>query len=104
MARLFGSLDVALHHFRRYEKGEVEEKLRGAGFTIESCRFLNKPGVLGWYVNGRILKRRVLPRGQLRAFSLLLPLLKREEQNPPAYGMSLLAVAAKAPGEREKRT
>jgi len=103
MARLFGSLDVALHHFRRYEKSEVEEKLRGAGFTIESCRFLNKPGVLGWYVNGRILKRRVLPRGQLRAFSLLLPLLKREEQNPPAYGMSLLSVSAKAPGEREKR-
>jgi multidrug resistance efflux pump len=33
--------------------------------------------------------------GQLRAFSLLLPLLKREERNPPAYGMSLLAVATK---------
>ena len=95
MAKLFGTLDVALRHFRRYEKPEVEEKLRRAGFTIESCRFLNKPGVFGWYVNGRILKRRVLPRGQLRAFSLLLPLLKREEQNPPAYGMSLLAVATK---------
>jgi glycosyltransferase involved in cell wall biosynthesis len=95
LAKLYGSLDVALRHFRRYEKSEVEEKLRGAGFDIQSCRFLNKPGVFGWYVNGKILKRRVLPRGQLRAFSWLLPLLKKEERDPPAYGMSLLAIAAK---------
>jgi glycosyltransferase involved in cell wall biosynthesis len=103
LAKLYGTLDVALRHFRRYEKGEVEEKLRKTGFAIESCRFLNKPGVFGWYVNGRILKRRVLPRGQLRAFSWLLPLLKREEQNPPAYGMSLLAIATKGAATHPSR-
>jgi SAM-dependent methyltransferase len=103
MAKLYGTLDVALHHFRRYEKGEVEEKLRKAGFEIRSGRFLNRPGVFGWYVNGKLLKRRVLPRGQLRAFSLLLPLLKREEQNPPSYGMSLLAVATKGSGNPTRR-
>ena len=52
-------------------------------------------GVLGWYVNGKILRRRVLPRGQLRAFKLLMPLLRREESRPPAVGMSLLAIARK---------
>src|SRR5262249_40161895 len=51
MAKLYGTLDVALRHFRRYEKDEVEKKLRRAGFTVERCRFLNKPGVFGWYVN-----------------------------------------------------
>jgi glycosyltransferase involved in cell wall biosynthesis len=94
LARLYGTLDEQLHHYRRYEKAEVEEKLARAGFAIEDCRFLNKLGVLGWYVNSKILKRRVLPRSQLRAFSLLLPLLKREEQSPPSYGMSLLAIAS----------
>ena len=95
LARIYGTLDQQLHHFRRYEKAEVEEKLKDAGFAIEDCRFLNRPGVWGWYVNARILRRRVLPRNQLRAFSLVLPLLKSEEKAPPAYGLSLLALARK---------
>jgi glycosyltransferase involved in cell wall biosynthesis len=93
LARLYGTLDEHLHHFRRYEKAELEEKLRAAGFAIEDCRFMNRPGIYGWYVNGKILRRRVLPSGQLAAFRLALPLLRREETNPPSIGMSLLAIA-----------
>jgi SAM-dependent methyltransferase len=95
LARLYGSLDEHLRHFRRYEKRELEDKVRDAGFVLEDCRFLNRPGILGWYLNGRILRRRVLPRGQLAAFRLLMPLLKREESKPPPIGMSLLAVGRK---------
>jgi glycosyltransferase involved in cell wall biosynthesis len=92
---LYGTLDEHLHHFRRYEKRELEEKVRAAGFVLEDCRFLNRPGIVGWWVNGRLLKRRVLPAGQLAAFKLLQPLLRREEQNPPPIGMSLLAIGRK---------
>jgi SAM-dependent methyltransferase len=95
LARLYGSLDRHLHHFRRYERRELEEKVRAAGFVLEDCRFLNRPGIIGWYVNGRILRRRILPSSQLAAFKLLLPLLKREETHPPSIGMSLLAIARK---------
>ena len=95
LAWLYGSLDEHLRHFRRYDKKELEKKVRDAGFVLEDCRFLNRPGIVGWYVNGRILRRRVLPRGQLAAFKLLMPFLKREETNPPSVGMSLLAVGRK---------
>jgi SAM-dependent methyltransferase len=95
LAWLYGTLDEQLRHFRRYEKEELEEKLAKAGFVIEDCRFVNRVGILGWFVNGRVLRRRVLPRAQLQAFKLFFPLLRREEQNPPATGMSLLAVARK---------
>jgi glycosyltransferase involved in cell wall biosynthesis len=95
LAKLYGSLDVHLRHFRRYEKAELERKLADAGFILEQCRFLNRPGVFGWYVNGRILRRKVLPKNQLKAFKLKLPLLRSEETNPPTYGMSLLAIARK---------
>jgi glycosyltransferase involved in cell wall biosynthesis len=94
---LYGSLDEHLRHFRRYERAELEEKLAAAGFVLEECRFVNRPGVAGWYVNGRILRRRILPRAQLKAFKLMLPLLRREEKNPPSFGMSLLAIARKPP-------
>ncbi len=90
---LYGTLDVHLRHFRRYEKAELLEQLQAAGFAVEDCRFLNRPGVLGWWVNGKLLRRSVLPRGQLAGFKLLMPLLRREETNPPSVGMSLLAIA-----------
>jgi len=92
---LYGTLDEHLRHFRRYEKEELEKKLLGAGFTIEDCRFLNRVGILGWYINGKILRRRVLPRAQLQAFKLFFPFLRREEKTPPGMGMSLLAIARK---------
>jgi len=92
---LYGTLDEHLRHFRRYEKEEVLEKLARSGFVIEDCRFVNRIGILGWFVNGRVLRRQVLPRSQLKAFKFLLPLLRREERNPPRSGMSLLAVARK---------
>jgi glycosyltransferase involved in cell wall biosynthesis len=96
--RLYGSLDRALHHFRRYSREELTAKLEGAGFQIEAMRFLNRPGVFGWYLNSRILRRRVLPKGQLKMFSLLMPMLRRETSRPPAFGMSLLAIARKPDG------
>ena len=93
LAWLYGTLDEHLRHFRRYEKEGLEEKLSRAGFTIEDCRYVNRIGILGWFVNGRLLRRRVLPKTQIRAFRLFLPLLRREENNPPSSGLSLLAVA-----------
>ncbi|MBP7677410.1 MAG: glycosyltransferase [Thermoanaerobaculia bacterium] len=93
---LYGTLDVHLHHFRRYERDELVKLVSGAGFEVETARFLNRPGVLGWWLNSRVLKRKVLPKGQLRAFRWLLPLLKLEERREPSFGMSLLVLARKA--------
>ncbi len=67
-----------------------------AGFEVEKIRFLNRPGVLGWWLNSKVLKRKVLPKGQLAAFRWLLPLLKLEEKADPSFGMSLLVLARKA--------
>ncbi len=63
---------------------------------MDDLRFLNRPGVFGWWLNSKVLKRRVLPKGQLAAFKWLLPLLRSEEKKPPSFGMSLLALARKA--------
>lgn len=92
---LYGTLDVHLHHFRRYDKAALEQLVRDSGFDIEEIRFLNRLGVFGWWLNSRVLKRTVLPKGQLSAFKWIMPLLKLEEKRPPSFGMSLLVVARK---------
>jgi hypothetical protein len=38
----------------------------------------------------------VLPKQQLKAFKLLLPVLRLEEKKSPSFGMSLLVLARKA--------
>ncbi len=93
LKRLYGTLDIALGHYRRYEKSALVELVQDAGFDVEHIRFLNQPGALGWWLNSRILKREVLPRQQLGAFRWIMPLLRREERRQPSFGMSLLVLA-----------
>jgi len=92
---LYGTLDIHLQHFRRYEKDELTALVAGTGLEVESVRFLNRPGVFGWWLNSRVLKRKLLPKQQLSAFRLLLPLLRIEEKAAPSFGMSLLVIAKK---------
>jgi glycosyltransferase involved in cell wall biosynthesis len=95
MPALYGTLDINLHHFRRYDLAPLRRLLEEAGFEVESLRFMNRLAVFGWWLNSRILRRTVLPRGQLAAFRWLLPLLRLEKRHPPSFGLSLLALASK---------
>ena len=69
--------------------------LERSGFQVETLRYMNRIAVPGWWLNSRVLKRRVLPRGQLAAFRWILPLLKLEEKSSPSFGLSLLALASR---------
>jgi SAM-dependent methyltransferase len=93
---LYGSLDHALGHYRRYEPSGLRALLHAGGWEIESLRYMNLPGILGWFLNGRVLHRRLLPRFQLALFNLLGPLFERLERLiPPPRGQSLLAICRK---------
>ena len=95
MPSIYGTLDEHLHHFRRYDKEPLRRLLNECGFELDELRYLNRPGVFGWWLNSRVLKRKVLPRGQLAAFKWIQPILKLEEKKSPSFGMSLLALARK---------
>jgi SAM-dependent methyltransferase len=92
----YGSLDKNLGHFRRYGKVELTKKLVGAGFKVESIRFLNFLGVWGWWFNGKLLRRKVLPSRQMGLFNIVaLPLLYLEKLINLPMGLSLLVIAGK---------
>jgi glycosyltransferase involved in cell wall biosynthesis len=92
---LYGTLDQHLNHFRRYDQPDLRSKLTAAGFAIDDMRFLNRVAVPGWWLNSRVLRRTVMPRGQLRFFKWIMPLLRLEEKRPPSFGLSLLVLARK---------
>lgn len=90
---LYGTLDLHLQHFRRYEKEPLRALLKEVGFECDDLRFVNRLAVFGWWLSSRVLKRKVLPKDQLAVFKFMMPLLKLEEKNPPSFGLSLLALA-----------
>lgn len=93
MPALYGTLDKALQHFRRYETEPLRQLLQDTGFEAEGLRYVNRLAVFGWWLSSRVLKRKVLPRDQLAIFKVMMPLLKLEERHPPSFGLSLLALA-----------
>jgi glycosyltransferase involved in cell wall biosynthesis len=90
---LYGAIDRAIDHHRRYERAGLVAKLEEAGFRVETTDFFNRLGVIGWYLNSVILRRTRVPGFQLHLQNLLVPLLRAEALVPLPFGLSLVAVA-----------
>lgn len=93
--RLYGTLDYYLEHYRRYKYNEVLTLMQQAGFEIETAWRMNVPGILGWWLNARILRRPLLPSEQLRLFNTLMPIFRLERWLKLPFGLSIVAIGRK---------
>ncbi len=94
-AWLFGSLDERLGHCRRYEKPELVEKLVEAGYDVEAVHCMNAVGMVGWFVNARLLKHETIPPRHVKVFEGLIPAVRLVDGVATRLfgGLSLIAVA-----------
>lgn len=92
---IFGTLDEAFEHYRRYEREGLRALLGAAGFELHDLRYTNLPGVLAWWLTGRVLRRRTVTARSARTYDrLVIPWLRRLERHwTPPLGQSLVAVA-----------
>lgn len=90
---LFGSLDAALGHRRRYLREGLADLLRAAGFPDPEFRHFNRLCAPAWWAAGKLLGRSRLPRAALRGLESSLWLLRRLDPLLPWPGQSLLAFA-----------
>jgi len=86
---LFGEVDRAVHHQRRYSKAALALLLRDTGFVVETIRYVNPVGALGWLVSSRLLKVRDIPSSSLRIYEHLVPVLKFVDRVPMPFGLSV---------------
>lgn len=89
---IYGELDRALGHFRRYTPAELREKYAAAGFVMRHLEYFNLAGIPGWWLTGRVLKRDLIPTASLRWYDALVPLFRLEHLVPWRIGQSLIAV------------
>jgi SAM-dependent methyltransferase len=94
-SRLYGTLDEALHHYRRYNPRELRSLLETLGYKTERIFFLNLFGIIGWWLNGIVLKRTLLPEGQLALYERLVPIFRSiEALTGHRMGQSVIAIAS----------
>src|SRR5207237_993600 len=67
-------------------------QLRTAGFRVRHLEYFNLAGVPGWWLTGRLLRRRLIPTGALRWYEALVPLFRLERLLPWRIGQSLIAI------------
>lgn len=98
----YGEVDKTFEHFRRYSAASFIKALRKAGVQDVNRRnfrhrYLNLPGLLGWWFNGKLLGRKHIGGGNVKLFEVLCPVIRPMDDfihhvlRVP-FGNSLLAV------------
>lgn len=92
---VFGTIDEALGHFRRYSEAELKSKLEQAGFEVERILRFNRVSRPAWFVSGRILKRTSLEWNQMRLYDRFVWLWRRIDRFLPWRPTSIIGIAKK---------
>lgn len=92
---LYGTLDKALEHRRRYTQKSFQDGLERAGFEVEKILDFNRFSVPGWWLSGKVLRRKIFSRAQLKVLQMTMPVLRRINGALPWRGLSLIAVVRK---------
>lgn len=94
---LYGTLDRALGHYRRYTPALLRQRYAEASLRPRRIEYFNLAGMPGWWFVGKVLRREVIPQSSLRFYDRLVPLFRLERLLPWRLGQSLIAI-----GERPR--
>ena len=93
---LYGTIDRALGHHRRYKRAGLADLLRATGLKPVHIEYFNIAGIPGWWLAGRVLRRELIPGGSLKLYDALVPLFRLERFIPWRVGQSLIAIGEAA--------
>ncbi len=97
--RLYGPIDVASEHFRRYSLSQLVETARRAGLRPLDCRYMNFFAVFPYWLRNRISRRRTSFSGtfsprQTSFIEAAVPVLERlDGLLGPPLGLSAILIA-----------
>jgi SAM-dependent methyltransferase len=95
LPQLFGAIDEAVGHYRRYTPETLRAVLESNGLKVDTLEWMNLVGIPGWFMSSRVLRRRAVSKLQLKLYDRLAPLFAEAERHVKLpVGMSLFAVAS----------
>jgi glycosyltransferase involved in cell wall biosynthesis len=91
---LYGTLDLAMGHKRRFRRREMAELLEASGFHIEETYRL-RSGAPAWWLYGKVLRRREVGKLALKIFDKTVWFWRHADRMLPWTALSLIMVARK---------
>ena len=95
--KIFGSLDEAYGHYKRYSKEDFIKISHELELSLIHFRYFNVIGILGWIYSGKILRGKTFSKKSITVFDRwFVPILSTIEKKVyPPFGLSLIAVFEK---------
>ena len=94
---LYNTFDKELGHFVRYTKKTVKALLSSQQYDVVNTQYFNAVGMLGWAMNGGVLKKKIIPAGQLKVYDKLIPIIKMiDTVTFSQFGLSVIAVGRRS--------
>ncbi len=72
---LYNRFDKELGHFRRHTRSTMKQLLSKHFEVIKTWHF-NLAGILGWFLFGSVLRRKLITKGQMNTYEMLIPLFR----------------------------
>ena len=93
---LFNTFDKALMHYRRYTKESLKQVMAQNELDILHQQYFNLIGTIGWWINGNLLKKKIIPGGQMKLYNSLVPLFKIIDKiTCNSVGLSVITIGRK---------
>lgn len=93
---LFNNFDYELEHYRRYSRKALKKIIKNNNLKVEKLFFFNVIGIFGWFLSGKILKKKIIPEGQMNLFNFLVPGFKLVDKIVfRKIGLSVICIAKK---------
>jgi SAM-dependent methyltransferase len=73
---IFNHFDTALGHFRRYTAKTLKPVFENNDLQIVPRQYFNLIGIAGWWVSGSLLRKKVIPEGQMKLYNFFVPVFR----------------------------
>jgi len=74
--KLYNRFDKELEHYRRYTLKGLISLFKNNEFQIIHNQYFNFIAILGWWFSGSILRKKTIPKGQMKLYDSLVPVFK----------------------------
>jgi SAM-dependent methyltransferase len=90
---LFNNFDRALEHHRRYTVKSLSA-VHPDGLSVLSSRYFNLMGIPGWFLVGGVLRKKIIPAGNMRLYNTLTPVFRwMDRLVGHRFGLSVIRVS-----------
>lgn len=73
---LYNQFDKELFHFKRYRKREMIKLFERNNLTVKKSFYFNALGIAGWFVSGKLAKKKTIPSNQMSFYNRIVFLAK----------------------------